>query len=139
MFFCSFSLFFFPFLNIWFGEDEGGKEISRAVLSQSPIQLDIYFLIHTFSFSLSSFFFILPSSPRQYFFLPENCLYSHHHIYNLSHLGDPICFHRIGSYAVGGHCTYCPHCLFCTSTTGCHFHNRETLQPLLYSSVQPAC
>ena len=29
-----------------------------------------------------------------------------------------------------------PHCLLCTSTTGCPFHSRETLQPLAYSSAQ---
>lgn len=30
-----------------------------------------------------------------------------------------------------------PRCLLCTSTTGCHSHSREMLQPLAYSSAQP--
>lgn len=30
-----------------------------------------------------------------------------------------------------------PHCLLCTSTTGCPSQNRKTLQPLVSSSVEP--
>lgn len=94
---CFIFFFFFKHL-IW--ERWGGKEINRAVLSQSPIRWDTYFLNYcTFPFSLFSFFFILPSSPKQYLFLPANCLFSQHHIYKLSDVGGLICFHSIKSCA----------------------------------------
>lgn len=94
-----FSFFHFFEHLIW--RRWGGKEINRAILSQMPIQWYTYFLKYdTFPFSL--LFFILPSSPVQYFFLSANCLYSQWCIYKLSDLGGLICFHGIESCAVGG-------------------------------------
>lgn len=53
-----------------------------------------------------------------------------------------ICFHGVESCAVGGYCgkaeaLIAPHCLLCTSTIGCSSQNRETLQPLVSSSLEP--